>query len=202
VVRAYFARRICLVGSESSGTTTLTKALAKHYRTGWVGEYGRDYTVEQQKRLDEEGWKTADFVVIAKTQNRLEDEAAAGANKLLFCDTDSFATSIWHERYMGTRSAEVEALAVGRHYDLYILTDTSIPWENDGTRDGEPYRQWMQARFEEKLRFWSKPFVVVTGSRKARLTQAVAAIDRLVADEAVCLPGLVRNKWQPRVGGF
>lgn len=201
VVRAYFARRICLVGSESSGTTTLTKALAEHYRTNWVAEYGRDYTVQQQKRLDREGWQTADFVKIAKQQNKLEDAAATRANKILFCDTDSFATSIWHERYMGKRACEVEALAAGRPYGLYILTDTGIPWEDDGTRDGEKYRQWMQARFEEKLRFWGKPYIVVTGSREERLAAAVDVIDRIVNQEAVQLPGLVRDTWHPK-GGF
>jgi len=201
VVRGYFARRICLVGSESSGTTTLTKALAEHYRTGWVAEYGRDYTIQNMKRLERDGWKTADFVRIAKRQNELEDEAACQANKLLFCDTDSFATSIWHERYMGTRSYETEALAAGRRYDIYLLTDTHIPFEDDGTRDGEAYREWMQQRFEDKLRFWGKPYIVITGGPQERLEQAIAIIDRIKADRAVQLPGLIRNRWHNQ-GGF
>jgi nicotinamide riboside kinase len=45
-------------------------------------------------------WKTADFIAIAKEQNRQEDEAAKTANKVLICDTDAFATGLWHERYM------------------------------------------------------------------------------------------------------
>ncbi len=201
IVRAYFTRRICLVGSESSGTTTLTKALARHYHTNWVAEYGREYTVRQQKRLDREGWKTADFVRIARKQNELEDAAAKQANKLLFCDTDSFATSLWHERYMDTRSYEVEALAVNRPYTIYLLTDTNIPWEDDGTRDGKAYRQWMQTRFEEKLHFWSKPYVLVRGTPQERLSQAIAVVNRIIQNSAVQIPGLVRNNWQPP-GGF
>ena len=201
VVRAYFTRRICLVGSESSGTTTLTKALAKHYHTNWVAEYGRDYTINQQARLNRESWHTSDFVAIAKQQNQNEDAAAAVSNKLLFCDTDAFATSIWYERYIGTRSYEVEALAAGRPYALYLLTDTNIPWEDDGTRDGKHYRQWMQQRFATKLRFWSKPYVLITGSPEERLRQSTAIIDQLVANEAVQLPGLTRNAWHAE-GGF
>ena len=45
LVRGYFTRRICLVGAESSGTTTLSKSLAEYYDTKWVSEYGRDYTI-------------------------------------------------------------------------------------------------------------------------------------------------------------
>lgn len=201
LVRAYFAKRICVVGSESSGTTTLSRALAAHYRTPWVAEYGRQYTEEQQSRIEKEGWRTDDFVAIATEQNRLEDEAAARADKLLICDTDSFATTIWHERYMGGRSHEVEALAAGRRYELYLLTDCHIPFEQDGTRDGEAYREWMQQRFEAKLCFWGKPYVLLTGNHESRLRSAIGLIDSLLDDTAVQLPGLRRNRWRPE-GGF
>jgi NadR type nicotinamide-nucleotide adenylyltransferase len=43
-VRAFYARRVCLVGAESTGKTTLAAALAAHYRTNWVAEYGREYS--------------------------------------------------------------------------------------------------------------------------------------------------------------
>lgn len=200
-VRAYFAKRICLVGSESSGTTTLTKALAKHYQTSWVPEYGRQYTIDHLPRLDTEGWQTSDFVTIAKRQNKLEDQAARTTNKLLFCDTDSFATSIWHQRYMNTRSYEVEASAAGRRYELYLLTDAGIPFEQDGVRDGEHLRQSMQQAFIDKLTFWGKPYVLMTGSKAERLLQATTIIDSLMNDTAVKIPNLQRNHWQTQ-GGF
>ena len=41
--RAFFARRVCVVGAESSGTTTLASDLAAHYRTVWVPEFGREH---------------------------------------------------------------------------------------------------------------------------------------------------------------
>lgn len=200
IVRQYFARRICLVGAESSGTTTLSKALAEYYDTDWVREYGRDYTIQNKERLDKDGWQTKDFVKIAKTQNRLEDKAAQNCNKLFFCDTDSFATSIWHERYMELRSWEVEKLAADRHYDLYFLTDPSIPFEQDGIRDGEHLREWMHKRFIEKLTFWGRPFVVIEGSPEQRLKQATAIIDRIVSGNTVDIPGLIRNAWHGNNG--
>jgi HTH-type transcriptional regulator, transcriptional repressor of NAD biosynthesis genes len=42
-VRAYYAKRISIVGAESTGTTTLARELAAHYNTVWVPEYGREY---------------------------------------------------------------------------------------------------------------------------------------------------------------
>jgi NadR type nicotinamide-nucleotide adenylyltransferase len=200
-VKAYFVKRICLVGAESTGTTTLTKALARHYKTVWVPEFGRTYSLKQWDRVSTKGWETSDFITIAKIQNRQEDKLAKKANKLLFCDTDSFATTIWHERYMGVRSYEVEALAAGRKYDLYLLTDANIPFIQDGIRDGEAYRQWMHQRFQDKLKFWGKPYVIITGSKSERLKQAIKVIDSLFDQQTVKIPGLVQNAWRP-AGGF
>lgn len=45
-------------------------------------------------------WCTEDFLHIASVQNANETEQARLCNRILVCDTDSFATSIWHERYM------------------------------------------------------------------------------------------------------
>ncbi len=47
-VRAYLTRRVCVLGAESTGTTTLARALADHYGTTWVPEYGRDHAAAKQ----------------------------------------------------------------------------------------------------------------------------------------------------------
>ena len=39
---------------------------------------------------------------------RREDEAARLANRVLICDTNAFATVLWHRRYIGSHSAAVE----------------------------------------------------------------------------------------------
>src|SRR5881227_1635745 len=72
--------------------------------------------------------QTMEFVHIAREQCRREDEAARQANRLLFCDTDAFATTLWHERYVGRPSPAVAAIAAGCHPDLYMLTDVDIPF--------------------------------------------------------------------------
>jgi NadR type nicotinamide-nucleotide adenylyltransferase len=154
-------------------------ALAGHYQTTWAPEYGRLYT--EGRLHTSSSWCTDDFVHIARVQNLLEDSLAESCNRILICDTDSFATSVWHERYMGDASAEVDALCVGRQYDLYLLTDADIPFVQDGLRDGEHIRDWMHGRFEERLKAWNKPYLVLSGSHEQRLRQAVAACDAILA---------------------
>lgn len=179
-VRAYFSRRIVVVGAESTGTTTLARALAEHYHTVWVPEHGRYFS--EGKRFvgySEGDWHTEEFVAIAKTQAAFEDAIAASGNGMVIADTDAFATGVWHERYMGSRSKEVEAVSVGRRVDLYIVTGDEIPFEQDGLRDGEHIRHAMHKRFFERLTEGAKPFIVVRGVKEKRLREAIEAIDAL-----------------------
>jgi NadR type nicotinamide-nucleotide adenylyltransferase len=180
-VRAYYARRVCLVGAESTGKTTLAEALAAHYGTVWVPEFGRELS---ERKLAVDGachWRSDEFVVIAETQCRIEDEAARKANRVLICDTDAFTTGIWHRRYLGARSPQVEALAEAhRRPDLYLLTDVETPFVQDGTRDGESIRRWMHETLLAELNAQGRGYVEVAGTPAERLRAAIAAIDPLL----------------------
>jgi HTH-type transcriptional repressor of NAD biosynthesis genes len=180
-VRAYFAKRISVVGAESTGTTTLARDLAEHYRTVWVPEYGREYCEKLQAAgvdLWTYQWRSGEFTEIAHKQQELEDGLAREANRILMCDTDVLATGIWHERYIGTRSTEVEAIAESHRHDLYLLTDCDLPFVQDGLRDGETIRQWMTRRFEEVLTERGLPWVKISGQGEQRLAAAVPEVDK------------------------
>jgi NadR type nicotinamide-nucleotide adenylyltransferase len=202
-VRAGLARRVVVVGAESTGKTTLCRdltdalrlRLGAHGATRWVPEVGRERTVELQAAavaraalagappppMEALEWPTAEFVAIATAQNRREDVNAASGGPVLVCDTDAFATGIWHERYVGRRDASVDALA--RHHDLYLLAhDEGVPFVQDGIRDGEHLRSWMTKRFADELVGTHRRHVVLTGSWTERRDAALAAIDALLID--------------------
>ena len=120
-VRGWFAKRICVLGAESTGTTTLAKALADRLQTSWVEEYGREYS-ERKLALNDPVWRTEEFAAIAEQQTRREDWAACKANRVLICDTNAFATVLWHRRYIGSNSPAVEEIARRGKCDLYLLT--------------------------------------------------------------------------------
>jgi NadR type nicotinamide-nucleotide adenylyltransferase len=175
VVRAWFVQRISVVGAESTGTTTLSRALAEHYGAACVPEYGREFCTRHDGR-----WRSADFEHIAERQLSMEDSAAGTSGRLLVCDTDALATSIWHERYLGHRSAVVDRLAASRSYTTYLLTSDDIPFVQDGTRDGEHIRGWMTQRFRAALAARPEPWLELRGDRATRLATAIAHVDALL----------------------
>jgi NadR type nicotinamide-nucleotide adenylyltransferase len=171
-------KRVVIVGAESTGKTTLALALAEHYQTTWVPEFGRLYT--EARRPRGELWHSDEFTFIAVEQARMEDALARIANRVLICDTDPFATAIWHERYLGAPSADVQAVAASRIYDLYILTDVDTPFVPDDIRDGESIREWMHRRFVAELGRMGVPMLLVSGPHERRLAAAIARIDALL----------------------
>ena len=179
-VRSMYAIKIVIVGAESTGTTTLSEDLAKFYNTVWVQEYGRVFSEGMLYVDDPDLWESEDFNHIAKMQNRMEDRLRRKCNRLLICDTDSWATSLWHLRYMGFRSPTLENLSLGRDANLYIVTDVDIPFVQDGTRDGEHIRHWMHHQFIEDLEKSNKKFIVVSGSPEERLQIAISEINKLL----------------------
>lgn len=179
IVRQFYLKRICIVGAESTGTTTLAQHLAEQYKTCWVPEYGRTYWEGKMHTPNANQWKTDEFTHIASQQNQMEDALALEANRILICDTNSWATSVWHERYVGHESGEVINQSQNRKYDLYIVTDTDIPFVQDGTRDGEHIRKWMHERFISLLEQNNQKYMIVSGSKEQRLAKAVQEIDLL-----------------------
>ncbi len=175
-VRAHFVPRVVVVGAESSGTTTLARALAAHFQTAWVEEYGREYCEKYWSGLDYV-WRSEEFAQIAAEQQKRENATARDANRILICDTNAWTTRLWHHRYMSEFSPDVEAIANAGHADLYLLTDANIPFVQDGIRDGEAIRAGMHAQFVEELNAQATPWLLVLGDHPTRLKRAIAEIE-------------------------
>jgi NadR type nicotinamide-nucleotide adenylyltransferase len=95
-VYASFVGRVCLLGGESTGKSTLAEALARHLATLSVAEYGRELWVRKSGRLAFE-----DLLHIAEVQAAREDEAAGRANRWLVCDTSPLTTLFYSRHLFG-----------------------------------------------------------------------------------------------------
>lgn len=173
--------RVCIIGAESTGKTTLAAALAEHYRTLWVPEYGAPY--HHVGRGDpHRAWTSDEFTHIARIREWLEEFLAGYADRVLFSDTDTFVTAVFHEVYLGTRSEELESAAHRCTYALYLLCDLDTPFHLDrlGLRR-EDARRAMHDRYADYVRSTGCPWLEVSGSHEERMRQATTAVDELLS---------------------
>lgn len=170
--------KVVLFGPESTGKTTLAKKLAAHFNTKWVPEFARAYL---QKKWDEkqEICTKDDLPLIAAGQMKLENEKAAQANAILFCDTDLLVTTTYSEVYFdGYCDPQLRAFALKNNYDLYLLTNIDIPWVADDLRDKPNERVQMLNRFTSTLNKLQRPYAVVQGQGEERFRSALQAIEQ------------------------
>jgi HTH-type transcriptional repressor of NAD biosynthesis genes len=171
-------RRVCLLGAESTGKSTLARALARAYDSVWNPEYGRPYT--EIGRPAGAPWTSWEFTHIARIQCWYEDVLAGSASRVLFCDTDAFTTALFHKVYLDEPATGFDDL-VARPYDLFLVCGLDVPWTNDGIREFESQRQAMHDRYVERAAASGKPWILLTGGCEQRVADARVVVDRLFA---------------------
>ena len=172
-------KRVVLIGSESTGKTTLAERLARHYGVSWVPELVRDYAAAKGSPLD-----ASDVEAIARAQVAREDQhrsvAAARNERLLIGDTDLLSTAVYAAHYYGRAPEWVMAAARRRRPDLYLLLDVDLPWTPDPQRDRGERRSEMHALFRAAVEASGTPFLLISGDSIARFESARVAIDELL----------------------
>jgi len=173
-------RKIVLYGAESTGKTSLAKALADYYETSWVPEYARDFL---QEKYDNSGEICSydDLIPIALGQIDLEEKAAKETDKeIIFCDTNPLQTYYYGKAYFQNfEHPQLWEIATNRKYDFYFLTYIDTPWEEDDLRDKPEERLEMHQHFKKSLEENKLPYVVLKGNKNERLKQAIKQIDFL-----------------------
>ncbi|WP_040247052.1 AAA family ATPase [Psychroserpens mesophilus] len=171
--------KVVLYGPESTGKSSLARALASYYDTVYVEEYSRIYAKSKAK-LNQKLTKN-DVLPIAIGQMHLENEQLKIANKLLICDTDLLETKVYSEFYYDGFCPDIlKKYALENAYDLYFLTYIDTPWEADGIRDQPNTRLQMFTAFEQALIDSKKRYSIVKGSFEQRLNLCITQINELL----------------------
>jgi len=172
--------KVVLFGPESTGKTTLSRQLARHYNSIWVPEYARQY-LQDKWNNERKTCEPGDLLPIAKGQMKLENKLAKKTNSVLICDTDLLETKVYSEAYyVGSCDPILEKYALENQYDLYFLTYIDTPWEEDDLRDKPNERLRMFNAFQQELIKQKRPYVLLSGDKKTRLNKAVKHIDKLL----------------------
>lgn len=180
IVRQHYVKKVCIIGTESCGKTTLTKYLAKIYQTSWVEEYGRKFC-EQDRCMDESLLQFNDYALIASRRYEDELQAVKTANKVMFADTNAFVTNFYCKLYEGNTHPLVEEYELLERYDLTLFLDSDVEWVADGLRVNKD-RSKTDDLFRSMLTLHTRTenfgkLVRISGTYSERLEKAIKVID-------------------------
>jgi NadR type nicotinamide-nucleotide adenylyltransferase len=165
-------KKVCVIGPECTGKTDLSKFLANHFKTTCVEEYARAYLTKLGKPYTQ-----PDLIKIAHGQLRMEDEWLRESNKIMICDTNLIVIKIWSEHKYGVCDPEILEKMAERKYDLYLLTNIDLPWEDDPQREHPGKREHFWKIYQDEVAKTNVPFIEISGQGDSRRKKAIEAIN-------------------------
>lgn len=179
-VRQFFTKRVCIIGPESGGKSTLTKQLAKVYGTNYCHEVGRDYCDRYKNNLT-----PPMFDEIAMDHWKLQNKLAYDSNKVLFVDSEAVITQFYLDMYCGVKSDFISSIIQKQHFDLLLFLEPDVPWVDDGIRfhAEDKIRKADSEKLKCMFESYGYEFICIQGTYIQRFKQAIRIVDSMVYSE-------------------
>ncbi len=184
VCKPYYAKKVLILGGESTGKSTLVQNLALAYNTNYVSEVGRDTCAYAG---GEAFMNAGDLYENLLRQRVNVMDALKRTNRVLFVDTDAI-TTLFYAHFLLSNQEEIEKctkLAEAIHeiteWDLVVFLEPTVAFVQDGTRnetiaaDRERYSQ----QIKELLDANQVSYTCVSGDYYERFTQVKTLLQNI-----------------------
>ncbi|MHC8948424.1 AAA family ATPase [Sphingobacterium hungaricum] len=168
--------KIAIVGPESTGKSTLAQFLGEEFDSISVPEYARYYcqNLNNQYTLQDE-------VNMFYGQMALEEALIPLAkHNLLFCDVTILTIKIWCDHLFGDTPNEVKEEIKNRKYDLYLLMDIDLPWQDDPLRDFPKDREYFLEVWKKELADLNANYKIISGLGEERIENGKMAVSEFL----------------------
>jgi NadR type nicotinamide-nucleotide adenylyltransferase len=154
-------KTVTFIGAESTGKTTLSKWTARGWWGHWLPEWARPYLEHAENVITVES-----MTEIWKGQRALQEQGQTFRDKpFVIQDTDLFSTvGYWEFWSPDTVPAGLVNDAKRLKSDLYIITQSNIPFEVDPLRYGGDKRESDDQYWINLCHKYDLPFVVIKGN--------------------------------------
>jgi NadR type nicotinamide-nucleotide adenylyltransferase len=174
-------KRIAVYGTESTGKTTLTQVLARHFKEPWAPEFVREFWDLKKGKI-----VGGDLGTIALGQMAEEDLAVKRARRVAFCDTELLTNVLWADLLFPGECppwVREEAERRSREFSLYLLCNADIPWAPDPQRafPDEESRQKCAELWKQTLDARGLKYVTIHGNEAERERRAIEAVEGVLA---------------------
>lgn len=177
VCKPYYAKKVLILGGESTGKSTLVQNLALAYNTNYVPEVGRDTCAYAG---GEDFMNADDLYENFLRQKVLVMDALKRSNRVLFVDTDAL-TTLFYAGFLLSDPEEkskcaklAEAIHGISQWDLVLFLEPTVAFVQDGTRsetiasDREGYSE----QIKKLLAAYKVRYTCLSGDYYDRFTRA------------------------------
>ena len=168
---------VTLFGAESTGKTTLSKALAREFNALWIEEFARPYLEQTGEDITISSMKA-----IWQGQKALQALGVRSNHRLIMQDTDLFSTvGYWQlphiEPTLGACPTGLIHDAESLRSDLYLVVTSNIPFAKDPLRYGGDHRESPDSYWIRLCEKYSLNYQVIAAANPTeRLKEAVQII--------------------------
>jgi nicotinamide riboside kinase len=141
-----------------------------------VEEVAREYLADRGE------YGAEDLLAIARLQVEAEQRALESGTQLVICDTDLSVIQVWWGEKFGPLPLELKKLLESRRERAYLLLKPDLAWVEDPLRENPLDRDRLFEVYQDFLDQDSFPHAVVSGTGDARLTSALAGLQRLLPE--------------------
>lgn len=159
-----------ITGAESTGKSTLTGQLARHFGCQGVPEYAREYL----EALDQP-YGYEDLETIASRQ--LDLISTHRDSELVFFDTCLFNLKVWFSEVFNKVPDWLAAALPEAGRGVYLVCQPDLPWEYDPLRENPHRRNYLNDLYETGIREAGFDYFRVAGLGGERLARAVDIVD-------------------------
>ncbi len=173
-------RLLIVTGPESSGKTTLAKALAQRLGVPLIAEMAREYL--ESRRPADTAYGPADLRRIAQLQQIAEDAALASGAGVVVADTDQQVIELWwHEKYGSGFEYPPRSAHSSDAQRYYLLCYPDLEWQPDPLRENPLDRPRLFRLHLQKLEAVRADYRVIWGLGEFRQRLARQYVDTLLA---------------------
>lgn len=168
--------KIAIVGPESTGKSAMARFLSEQLNTIAVPEYARFYCEDLNNNytLDDE-------INMFYGQVALEKALLSFCvDDLMVLDTTILTIKIWSDHLFGHTPEKVLNAIKQRRYDLYLLMDIDLPWEDDPLRDFPDKRDYFMEIWTKELNDLGAEYRIISGIGEQRFENGLAVVREFI----------------------
>ncbi len=171
--KPFYQKKVVLLGTESTGKTTLSKTLSQYFQAALVTEAGRDL-IE-----DSNDFSISDLEKVAYQHSVNIKKASKKNTPIIIIDTDIHITQSYAKHQFNEYLKIEPSIYQLNKADLYLYLNNDVPFVQDNTRMSEQLRNQLDISHRNTLKDFDINYHEIKGKWASRMNTAIGLVENL-----------------------